>query len=313
MLRNFGLSVCGLALGLVCGCTDSLSAQDAVLSELYGRGVHHYFSGRSNEAVTDLSAAIDGGTKDPRAFYFRALAEMKMGHQFQATADLQMGAALESADINQFYPVGKSLERVQGSSRMSIERYRSLARAQAFQRQRDNNAVRYEQRRRAEGEVLRAPAVVPPAVAPPAVAPPAGKPKPGTTAPKPGPAVPVPAPEPDEPFGEEDEKKEDAKKPAATDEPAEEMPAEDMPAEEPAAEDAPAEEMPAEETPAAEAPAADTEDPFGEPPAKGDAAAEDKEPAAPAAPKAEDDDPFGDDPKSVFDFRGAAARPPIAV
>ena len=274
MLRNFGLTVCGLTLGLVVACAGSLTAQDAVLSELYGRGVHHYFSGNSAEAVIDLTAAIDGGSKDPRAYYFRALAEMKMGQQAQASADLKVGSALESADINQFYPVGKSLERVQGSSRMAIERYRSLARAQAFQRQRELNAVRYEQRQRAEGQVLRTPAVMPPAA-----------PKSGSAAPKPGPPVPVPAAEPDEPFGDEDDKK------PAAEEPAEEMPAEEMPAEEPAAEEAPAE----------EAPAADSEDPFGEPPAKADAqagepAADAKEPAAEGA-KSEDEDPFGDEPK----------------
>ncbi len=97
-----------------------------MLAEFYGSGVHQYFSGNASQAIADLTAAINGGSRDPRAYYFRALAEMRLGMQGQAGADLQRGAALESTDINQFYPVGKSLERVQGSARMSIEQHIAL-------------------------------------------------------------------------------------------------------------------------------------------------------------------------------------------
>jgi hypothetical protein len=173
MVGNFARATCGLIAALVWLSAGSLAAQEAVLTELYGRGVHQYFAGNCTQAVSDLTAAIDGGTKDPRAFYFRALAEMRVGQQDMATLDLQMGASLETADVNQFYPVGKSLERVQGSTRMTIERYRSLARAQAYERQQRRDAVRYEQRRRAEAEVLRKPGIAPPAMPP--VVPPAPK------------------------------------------------------------------------------------------------------------------------------------------
>ena len=79
----------------------------------------------------------------------------------RATTDLKLGAALETADVNQFYPVAKSLERVQGSARMSIERYRAVARAEAYERQQRRESIRYEQRRRAEAEVLRNPKFAP--------------------------------------------------------------------------------------------------------------------------------------------------------
>ncbi len=251
------------------GLSLPLAAQDAVLDEFYGTGVHHYFSGNPAQAVADLSASINGGSKDPRAFYFRALAEMRLGQQAEATADLRRGAALESSDVNQFYPVGKSLERVQGSARMMIERYRAVARAEAHQRQAQRDAARYEQRRRAEAQVLRAPAAVPgPA---PVAAPPAAVARPGGAAPPPpGPPVPVD----EDPF---------ADKPAA---------------EAPAAEEAMSadDENPAEEAPAAEPGAEkDSDDPFGDPPQKEETAEE--MPADDAAP-AGDADPFADEKES---------------
>src|SRR5262245_8431619 len=96
-------SVIGLALVAAICSFRAASAQDPVLSELYGRGVHSYFSGRSGEASSDLTTAISLGSRDPRVYYFRGLAT---GND----ADLRMGAMLEKADSGT-YPVAKSLER----------------------------------------------------------------------------------------------------------------------------------------------------------------------------------------------------------
>jgi hypothetical protein len=195
MFRKIARSVCGLAVAFVVTAGDRLPAQDAVLSEFYGSGVHRYFAGNYAQASSDLTAAIEGGSKDPRAYYFRALAALRLGWQQNARADFQTGAALESADINQFYPVGKSLERVQGSARMTLERYRAVARAEAHQRQERRNAIRYEQRKRAEAQVLRAPGPTPPPI------PPAAKPSPAAV---------------EDPFAEKEGKAEAAEeKPAA--------------------------------------------------------------------------------------------------
>jgi hypothetical protein len=166
MFRKVARSVGGVVLAFVLTVADRLPAQDAVLSEFYGSGVHQYFAGNYAQASSDLTASIQGGSKDPRAYYFRGLAAQRLGWQQNAAADFRAGAALESADINQFYPVGKSLERVQGSARMSLERYRAVARAEAHQRQERRNAIRYEQRKRAEAQVLRAPGPTPPAAGP---------------------------------------------------------------------------------------------------------------------------------------------------
>ena len=275
MVRNFARAVCGFTLTILSLSAGSLAANDAVLNEFYGTGVHQFFAGNYAQAMVDLTAAIDGGSKDPRAYYFRALSELKIGQQAAAQADLSKGAALESADINQFYPVAKSLERIQGSSRLTLERYRALARAEAYQRQERRNTVRYEQRRRAEGQVLRSPDFAPPPTKASAVAPIVPAP------PKPGPAVPAD----EDPFAE---KEQPAAPETAT----------------------PAEEMPVEEAPAADAPA---DDPFGDPPAKEPAVEEAGEDAKDAAPPAKaEDDPFGDDKepaKPADDAKGTEAPP----
>jgi hypothetical protein len=160
-----------------------LSAQEAVLSDLYGRGVHQYFAGNDGEAQAALSAAIDGGTRDPRAYYFRALVGMRSGTS-DFESDLRKAAELESADSNLLYPVGKALERVQGAQRMTIERHRAVARAEAHQRQLRRDILRYEERRRGEGDVARPLPTAPP------------------KSPTAAPPVPAPAPSAEDPFAE---------------------------------------------------------------------------------------------------------------
>ena len=147
------------------------------MEELYGSGVHAFFSGNYPQAISDLTSAADGGSKDPRVMYFRAMAKLRIGDNQGAEADMEQGSALECADINQYYPVSKSLERVQGSGRLMLERHRTKARAEAHMREERRNAARYEMQRRAEADVLRA------APAPGAVAPAPAATKPGPAAP----------------------------------------------------------------------------------------------------------------------------------
>ena len=148
-----------VALGLMAAggiwCAGA-SAQDAVLEELYGSGVHEFFSGNYAQSIADLTTAASGGSRDPRVYYFRAMAYLRMGDAQNSQADMEKGSAMECADVNQFYPVSKSLERVQGSGRLALERHRTKARAEIHMREERRNAARYEQQRRAEAEVLRA-------------------------------------------------------------------------------------------------------------------------------------------------------------
>lgn len=231
MASNFSRISSVLAVAFALVATRNLTAQEAVLSDLYGRGVHQYFAGNDAEAAAALNAAIDGGTKDPRAYYFRALVGMRSGLS-DVDSDLRKAAELETADSNLLYPVGKALERVQGASRMTIERYRSVARAEAHQRQLRRDLMRYEERKRIEGEIVAPPIVPPtpsrkPAVAPPVPAPEPAAEDPFADAPK---ANAPPAAQPPDSMPEEDEKAPAAKE---GEDPFAEPPAADKPEENP--------------------------------------------------------------------------------
>jgi hypothetical protein len=104
-------------------------AQD--LSDIYGRGVHAYFGGQARAAHQYLTTAIDAGTRDPRAYYFRGLAYQQLGRPTEARADFKSGAELEQHDVGGLFYVDRSLERVQGPSRLLIEQYRAAARVGA--------------------------------------------------------------------------------------------------------------------------------------------------------------------------------------
>ena len=81
MYRSLAL----LAGGLMCLSAASAQAQDAaVLGQMYGSGVHAYFSGDYVGAHDQLTLAADGGTVDPRCYYFRGLAYLKLGRQEEA-------------------------------------------------------------------------------------------------------------------------------------------------------------------------------------------------------------------------------------
>ena len=86
------------AAGLVLFCTMPLAAQDAVLGQLYGNGVHAYFGQDYIRAHELFTQAIDGHTQDPRAYYFRGLTMLKLGRPQEADNDFKAGAKLESRD-----------------------------------------------------------------------------------------------------------------------------------------------------------------------------------------------------------------------
>ena len=106
-----------LAAGLVLLCITPSVAQDAVLGQRYGMGVHAYFSQNFQEAYDDLSSAISAGSRDPRCYYFRGLSYLRLGREEDAQIDFQRGAELETRDVNKFYNVPAALERIQGADR----------------------------------------------------------------------------------------------------------------------------------------------------------------------------------------------------
>jgi hypothetical protein len=267
MFRNMVLLVGLLAFA----CPVSLAAQDAVLGQEYGNGVHAYFMGDYAAAYERLSGVIARGSKDPRAYYFRGLACLKLGRAPDAAIDFRIGAELESKDLSGFYNVGKSLERVQGAARAELERYRVTARMAAYEQAEKLRKDRYEAIRREEERVLREyrKAAPPEEVAPPNPAEQQNPfDQPGESAnPFDQPTTPAKPPaksgdDGENPFAEPkaEEKKPEAKSPA------------DNPFEEPKAE---------EKKPEAKTPA---DDPFAEP------KAEEKKPEA----KTPADDPFAE-------------------
>jgi hypothetical protein len=294
MTRNVTLSVVAgglMSLAAALAVPQNTCAQDsAVLDDLYGRGVHAYFSRNSRQAVELLGEAIANGTADPRAYYFRGLALRTLGREEDAALDFKEGAKHEQAGVELIDVVSKSLERVQGGVRLEIENHRRLARLKTRNDRLAREKKRYEDITTDDERVLRKPATPRPATRPPAVLP-------GTTPPGAGdpfgeePAV-KPVPAPVDPAEE---------KPAVTPEPADEgtepppvkpatKPAADPFGEEPAVEPAPA--------PPAKPATKPGADPFGEDPAD-DPAVE-----PPAKPAVEPADPVEPD--------AAAATPPAA-
>lgn len=162
----------------------------------YGAGVHAYYDGDWQGAYDALTAAIEAGSLDPRAYYYRGLASIKLGRSDdEINGDFSEGASRETMGRGGL-SVSRSLERVQGRDRMRLEKYRQRARVSAVQR--DEAAIRQRyigvqeaapdvlRRRVPESPVMPAEPVVPPApraaaprpAAPRPAAPPAGRPAP---------------------------------------------------------------------------------------------------------------------------------------
>ncbi|MEO1618392.1 MAG: hypothetical protein AAFV88_21245 [Planctomycetota bacterium] len=175
-LFRFMFAAAIFASGMV--FTRQADAQsEAILAEVYGRGVHAYYAGRYDEAYSLLSSAIGGGTKDPRAYYFRGIVSNARGSVYEAEADWAQGAQLE-AQAGDAIAIGRSLSRFQGSARLKLEGIRQQARLTAM----TTAKSRSDQRLRELGVAPGASAVpgaaapansAPPAVATPAPAPPA--------------------------------------------------------------------------------------------------------------------------------------------
>ena len=253
----------GLAVvALLAGRAAPANAQDSVLAELYGFGVHSYFAGQYEDAHEYLTTAVEQGTRDPRVYYFRGLTYTRLGRPDEAKADYMKGADLESSGADRVYPIGRSLQRVQGRSRIEVERHRQKARLVARTRNMKANAARYEQLQNAEGQVLRDANRPPPAAAQDLVGQPADDAA-------------------NDPFADD--------APEETPQPAPQRPAPDAGGD--LFGDAPAE--PAAPTTPEPAPAAGEDDPFGDAPAP----AED-DPFGDPGDSSDDamDDPFGDAP-----------------
>ena len=111
--------------------TEPVAVRDAI-----GGGIHAYHAGDFDRAYDDLTNAIEAGTDDPRSYYFRGLAALKLGRTSEAEADFTTGADRELS-TGSIRRVSQSLERVQGHDRLTLERFRARARLGALQRDRE--------------------------------------------------------------------------------------------------------------------------------------------------------------------------------
>ncbi len=133
--------------------TDLLT-QDQALEHGYGFGVHAFFAGDYQRAHDDLDQVIQTGSRDPRAWYFRGLSALKLGRIDEAEADFERGADIEAAAAAD-WPVGRSLERIQGPQRIVLERHRVRARMVLLQKREEAYARRYQETMSAQDDQLR--------------------------------------------------------------------------------------------------------------------------------------------------------------
>src|SRR5688500_7373763 len=113
-LIEFRFFVGFLALAAVAWLPLNASAQpSSEMTEVYGRGVHAYFGGQSDDAEAQFTQVIDAGSRDPRVFYFRAMSRIRAGRQQEAASDMRIGAAHEAVDPGIGSEVSRALSRIQ--------------------------------------------------------------------------------------------------------------------------------------------------------------------------------------------------------
>jgi len=199
-----------LAAGAVVRAAEfspGLAAEEQIaVRQAVGAGMHAFHAGDYDRAYEALSSAIEAGSDDPRGYYFRGLAAMRMGRTSEAEADFAAGADREAAG-GSMRRVSLALERVQGQDRLSLERYRARARLAALARDRDAVTRRYSGIDEAAGDVRRRRR--PEDLRPELVPPPAGQPREAAgaaeelTPPADRPAPRKSAPKSDDPFADE--------------------------------------------------------------------------------------------------------------
>ncbi len=150
MTRNGILATVAFAIATLGNSFATFADDEIVVSELYGRAVHAYFDGLFEKSHQDLSDAIELGTSDPRIYYFRGLAKVKLGRMEEAVKDFEKGGQMEASGPAQFYNVGRSLERIQGDTRLQLEKIRRKSRISMRLRQKKIEMARIEEFKRNE-------------------------------------------------------------------------------------------------------------------------------------------------------------------
>ena len=156
MLRA-ACAVVGLTTAIAGGslaAAEFVGEEPVAVRTAIGDGMHAYHAGDYDRAYEALTNAIEAGTDDPRSYYFRGLAAVRLGRTSEAEADFTTGADRELAN-GSMRRVSLSLERVQGSDRLTLERFRARARLGALQREREIYGRRYSTIEDASSDVRR--------------------------------------------------------------------------------------------------------------------------------------------------------------
>ncbi len=101
---------------------QELACRQAAALKLYGNAYHSFWDGSYHAALDSLNRAIELNSEDPRCFYYRGLAYLRLGDREAAVSDFERGCELEL--LQTFTGVGVALERLQGPDRLLVEQYR---------------------------------------------------------------------------------------------------------------------------------------------------------------------------------------------
>ena len=94
-----------MILVLVALVGANVYGQSKSATELYGSGVHAYFSNDYKLAIELLTKAIEQKDTDPRVYYFRGLAKAGLSGDEAAQADFAMGAEVEVERADKVYAI----------------------------------------------------------------------------------------------------------------------------------------------------------------------------------------------------------------
>ncbi len=160
MVMGFAAMACLVACLVHLACfagpavAEEATSAQATSTQALGNAVHAYNTGNFQEAFDHLTPAIDGNSEDPRVHFFRGLALMQLGKSEEAEKEFKAGARLEAGDAVGVYNVNRALERIQGKGRLTIEKLRREAKAEALKKREAAREARREQLQRNEERVI---------------------------------------------------------------------------------------------------------------------------------------------------------------
>ena len=141
-MKKIALTIVISGLVYSAGISNQAHANQTLLSEMFGRGIHAYYVGNQDDAKKLFTSAIENGLEDPRVYYFRGIVAFESGSSEQAVNDWKRGAEIE-ANSRVNYVVGKSLARFQGNGRVQLESIRQAAKLAAYQARLKRAETRY--------------------------------------------------------------------------------------------------------------------------------------------------------------------------